>query len=91
MLQHSVPDDYVLATGETHSVRELCEIAFGHVGLRYQDYVVTQPQPQRARETVQLVGNPAKAREVLGWRPTLSFEQLVCSMVDADVRALDGQ
>lgn len=91
MLRHSAPDDYVLATGKTHSVREFCEIAFGHVGLRYQDYVVTQPQPQRAREVVQLVGNPAKAREVLGWQPTVSFEQLVRSMVDADVRALDGQ
>ena len=72
-------------------MREFCEIAFGHVGLRYQDYVVTQPQPHRASEALQLVGNPAKAREVLGWRPTVSFEQLVCSMVDADVRALDGQ
>jgi GDPmannose 4,6-dehydratase len=91
MLQHSVPDDYVLATGQTHSVREFCEIAFGHVALRYQDYVVTQPQPERPREVVQLVGDPAKAREVLGWRPTVSFEQLVCSMVDADLRALEGQ
>jgi GDPmannose 4,6-dehydratase len=85
MLQRGVADDYVLATGETHSVRELCEIAFGHVGLRYEDYVVEDAGGPRPAETVQLVGDPRKAETLLGWRRSVSFEELICMMVDADM------
>jgi GDPmannose 4,6-dehydratase len=85
MLQQRVADDYVLATGETHSVRELCEIAFGHVGLEYEDFVVEDAGGPRAAETVQLVGDPRKAETALGWRRSVSFEELICMMVDADM------
>lgn len=91
MLQASQPDDFVIATGETHSVRDFCRIAFGHVGLDYQAYVVHQPESRRGGEATQLVGNAAKARNVLGWRPTVSFEELVCMMVEADVAALGAK
>jgi GDP-D-mannose dehydratase len=88
MLQQPHPDDYVLATGETHSVRELCEEAFSYVGLDYREYVVLEAESFRAPETAQLVGNPGKARRVLGWKPELSFRDLVRMMVDADLEAL---
>jgi GDPmannose 4,6-dehydratase len=88
MLQAPTADDYVLATGLGHSVREFCEIAFRHVGLDYRDHVVQNPAPQRPNETVRLVGDSRKARSTLKWSHTVSFEQLVCMMVDADVRAL---
>jgi GDPmannose 4,6-dehydratase len=89
-LQHSTPGDYILATGETHSVREFCEIAFAHLGLSYEDYVVEDRENFRSRETVLLVGNPAKAERILGWNPTVSFEELVRMMVDADLRLLQA-
>ena len=82
------PDDYVLATGETHSVRELCEEAFSHLGLDYREYVVKEEECFRPPETAQLVGNPAKARRVLGWKPKVSFRDLVRMMVEADLEAL---
>jgi GDPmannose 4,6-dehydratase len=88
MLQAPQAGDYVVATGETHSVREFCEIAFARVSLNYQDHVVADADIRRPAETAQLVGNPAKARTVLGWAPTLSFAELVGLMVDADVAAL---
>ncbi|HWS15969.1 MAG TPA: GDP-mannose 4,6-dehydratase, partial [Candidatus Methylomirabilis sp.] len=88
MLQQPQPDDYVLATGETHSVRELCEEAFSRVGLDYRDYVVQEDEMFRPPETGQLVGNPGKARRVLGWKPTITFRELVRRMVDADLEAL---
>ena len=88
MLQQSQPDDYVLATGETHSVRDLCEEAFSHVGLDYREYVVLEAESFRSPETAQLVGNPAKARRVLGWKREVSFRDLVRMMVDADLEAL---
>jgi GDPmannose 4,6-dehydratase len=88
MLQQPRPDDYVLATGETHSVRELCEMAFSHLGLDYRGYVVTEGESFRPPETAQLVGNPGKAHRVLGWERTLSFPELVRLMVDADVEAI---
>jgi GDPmannose 4,6-dehydratase len=88
MLQASSPGDYVLATGVSHSVREFCDVAFQHVGLDYREYVVQDPAARRADETVPLVGNSAKAREKLKWSPTVSFEELVRMMVDADIRAL---
>jgi GDPmannose 4,6-dehydratase len=88
MLQQSTPDDYIIASGQAHSVRELCEIAFSHVGLNYEDYVMQDPENFRESETALLVGNPAKARQVLGWRPTLTFADLVRLMVDADLRSM---
>ncbi len=88
MLQQEDPDDYVLASGVGHTVGELAEIAFGHVGLTAGDYVRDDPELVRAPETTAQVGDPSRARERLGWRPTLSFEQLIRRMVDADLRAL---
>ncbi len=85
MLQQDVAEDYVVASGETRSVREFLEIAFGHVGLRYEDYVVIDPEFIRPAEVELLLGNPAKAREKLGWKPQVSFEQLVAMMVEADL------
>ncbi|MNW44196.1 GDP-mannose 4,6-dehydratase [compost metagenome] len=86
MLQQERPDDYVIATGETHSVREFCEIAFGHVGLDYQEYVVTDPKFFRAAEVDLLLGDPSKAINKLGWKPQkTTFEQLVHLMVDSDL------
>ncbi|TFH33497.1 MAG: GDP-mannose 4,6-dehydratase [Deltaproteobacteria bacterium] len=91
MLQQPDPDDYVLATGETHSVRELCEEAFSHVGLDYREYVVQGAESFRPPETAQLVGNPAKAHRVLGWKREVPFRELVRTMVDADLEALRVQ
>ena len=88
MLQQDVADDYVVATGETHSVRELCEIAFGVVGLNWQDHVEVQNEFVRPDEVVQLVGDPTKARTVLGWKPEVSFEDLIRLMVEHDVDLL---
>ena len=88
MLQQDEPDDYVIATGKTHSVRELCEVAFGYLGLDYRDYVVSDPKFYRPAEVDQLVGDASKARRVLGWEPRVSFEELIHIMVDADTEAL---
>ena len=85
MLQQDQADDYVVATGETHSVRKFLEIAFAHVGLNYEDYVVIDPEFIRPAEVELLLGNPAKAKQKLGWQPKVSFEQLVAMMVDADL------
>ena len=91
MLQQEKPDDYVIGTGSTNSVREFCEIAFGHVGLNYKDYVVQDPRFYRPAEVDLLVSDPTKAREALGWQPTVDFESLVKMMVDADLKAIDHQ
>jgi GDPmannose 4,6-dehydratase len=88
-LQQPAPGDYILATGRTHSVREFCEKAFSHVGLRYQDYVIEDRENLRAPDTVLLMGDPGKAHRVLGWTPTVTFEELVAMMVDADLKLLD--
>lgn len=88
MLQREVADDYVIATGVTRSVAELCELAFRHVGLDYHDHVVTESQPFRAPEPLQLVGDARKANAKLGWSPTVGFERLVTMMVDADLDEL---
>lgn len=88
MLQQDTPDDYVVATGETYSVREFVECAFGHVGLNYQDYVVQDERFMRPAEVDLLVGDPSKAKKHLGWEPEVSFEQLVQTMVDADMALL---
>ena len=88
MLQQDQADDYVVATGQTHSVRRFCEIAFGHVGLDYRDYVIQDERFMRPAEVDLLVGDPAKAMNKLGWKPETSFEQLVVMMVDADIEFL---
>jgi GDPmannose 4,6-dehydratase len=88
MLQQDEPDDYVIATGRTHSVRELCKVAFEYLGLDYGDYVVCDPKFYRPAEVDQLIGDASKARKVLGWEPRVSFEELIHMMVDADLEAL---
>lgn len=88
MLRADVADDYVVATGESHSVRQFCDLAFGRAGLDYKDYVELDPQAQRATENVRRVGDPSKIRRALGWRPSVPFEQLVRLMVDADMRSV---
>jgi GDPmannose 4,6-dehydratase len=85
MLQQRQPDDYVIATGETHPVRELCEIAFARVGLKWQDHVVVDPKLVRPAEVDYLQGDASKAKRVLGWQPRVSFRRLVEMMVDADL------
>ena len=86
ILQADAPDDFVLATGETHTVREFCEIAFGHVGLDYEKHVVVDPRFVRPAEVDLLLGDPAKAKNELGWEPQVSFRGLVEMMVDADMK-----
>jgi GDPmannose 4,6-dehydratase len=88
MLQQPEPDDYVVGTGVTHSVRELCQVAFGYLGLNWEDYVVSDPKFLRPAEVDQLVADPHKAREKLGWEPRVSFEELIHMMVDTDIEAL---
>ena len=88
MLQQPEPDDYVIATGETHSVREFCQIAFAHVGLDWEGHVVLDDRFVRPAEVDLLIGDPSKAREKLGWSPTVSFPEMVRRMVDNDVRLL---
>jgi GDPmannose 4,6-dehydratase len=91
MLRHTTPDDYVLATGETHTVRELCELAFGHLGLDYREYVTQRDDLVRPNEETLIVGDATKAQMALGWKPTVSFEELVKLMVESDLRELSGQ
>ena len=88
MLQQPEPDDYVVATGETHSVRELCEVAFNRVGLDWQEHVVIDEKFMRPAEVDLLVGDPAKAGAKLGWKPAVTFKGLIEMMVDADLEAL---
>jgi GDPmannose 4,6-dehydratase len=88
MLQQPTPQDYVVGTGETHSVRELVDIAFRHVGLDYTRHVVSDPRYYRPAEVELLLADPAKANRELGWKPRVSFEQLVTMMVDADLARL---
>ena len=85
MLQQPAPDDYVVATGETHSVREFCQAAFAEVNLDYRDYVVADPRFYRPAEVEVLVGNACKARRTLGWTPKIGFRELVHEMVQADL------
>ena len=90
MLQQEEAEDFVIATGRTHSVRQFLEIAFGHLGLDYEQHVVQDPRYLRPAEVDHLTGDTTKARKVLGWEPTVSFEQLVTMMVDADLELLGG-
>jgi len=85
MLQRPEPVDYVIGTGEMHTVRELCEIAFGHAGLDWKQYVRVDPAFVRPAEVDLLQADAGKARQELGWRPTTSFAELVTMMVDADL------
>ncbi|NET57095.1 MAG: GDP-mannose 4,6-dehydratase [Symploca sp. SIO2E6] len=88
MLQQPEPDDYVVATGETHSIREFLDVAFGYVNLDWHDYVKFDPRYLRPAEVDLLVGDPIKAKQKLGWEPSVTFEALVKLMVDADLRAM---
>jgi GDPmannose 4,6-dehydratase len=89
MLQGSAPSDYIIATGVTHSVRDYCELAFARAGLRYTDWVETDPELYRPVDPAVLVGNPTKAKTELGWSAATRFEDLVAEMVDHDCR-LEG-
>ncbi len=90
MLQQDEPDDFVIATGETHSVEEFLNVAFGHVNLDWHDYVVQDERFMRPAEVDLLVGDPSKAGEKLGWEPAVTFEQLVQMMVEADMKLLQA-
>jgi GDPmannose 4,6-dehydratase len=91
MLQQREADDYVVATGETHTVRELCEIAFGHAGLDWRRHVVADPALVRPAEVDHLIGDASKARRVLGWAPKVGFRELITTMVDADLERLGAR
>ena len=90
MLQQAQPDDYVIATGETHSVREFCETAFAIVGLDYKDYVKVDELYYRPTEVDLLKGDASKARTILGWEPRRTFHELIKEMVDADLQLVTG-
>lgn len=91
MLQQDKPDDYVIATNETHSIREFLDVAFGHVGLDWNEYVEIDPKYYRPAEVDLLIGDPAKAKKQLGWEPKTTFEGLTKLMVDADIALLEEQ
>lgn len=88
MLQQDEPDEYVIATGATHSVRELLETAFAQVGLHYEDYVYVDQKFVRPADVEILLGDPSKAKEKLGWEPQVTFETLIQMMVESDLAAL---
>jgi GDPmannose 4,6-dehydratase len=90
MLQHDQPGDYILATNETHTVREFCEEAFAHAGLDWQQYVKHDQRYERPAEVELLIGDPSKAKREFGWEPKITFHGLVQLMVDADLRMVDG-
>lgn len=92
VLQQPFADDYVIASEQTHSVAELCEIAFSHVGLNYKDHVLVNVDlSKRASEGIQLVGDASKAHKDLGWAPSINFKQMICEMVDSDITLLKTQ
>jgi GDPmannose 4,6-dehydratase len=92
MLQQDHPDNYVIGTGETHSVGEFCEIAFSHVGLDHKEYVVQDERFYRPAEVDLLISDPTKARNALKWEPSVTFKELVAMMVDSDIERLkNGQ
>jgi GDPmannose 4,6-dehydratase len=90
MLQQNEADDYVIATGETHTVQKLVEVAFNHAGLQWQKYVKQDPKFLRPAEVDLLIGDPTKAQKKLGWKPKVSFEQMIQMMVDSDVERLSS-
>ena len=91
MLQYDKPDSFVVGMGETHSVREFCKIAFGHVDLDYNDYIVQDERFYRPAEVDLLISDPSKARARLGWEPAVGFKELVTMMVDSDLKRLDAK
>ena len=91
MLQQEKPDDYVICSGMTHSVREFCDLAFSHLGLNYEDHIVVDEQFFRPAEVDLLVGDYGKAKRVLAWEPSTSFKDLVAMMVEADLALLEGR
>lgn len=91
MLQQDAPADFVIAMGHEHTVREFAELAFGHVGLDWEQYVVVDSAFFRPAEVLRLLGNPSKAKEKLGWEPQVTLEELVAMMVDADLERLEKQ
>ena len=91
MLQLDEPDNFVIGTGETHAVREFCEIAFAHVDLDYKEFVVQDERFYRPAEVDLLISDPTKARATLGWEPSVTFKELVTMMVDADIKRLNGK
>jgi len=91
MLQQDTPDDYVLATGETRTIREFCEAAFSRVDLDWEQYVRTDPRYERPSEVDALCGDPSKAKQALGWEAQVKFAELAQIMVDADVQLLDDE
>jgi GDPmannose 4,6-dehydratase len=88
ILQQDKPDDFVIATGEVHTIKELCEEAYGYVGLDYKDHIYVDPRFVRPTETGPLVGDYSKAKKVLGWEPKVNFKELVRMIVDADLARL---
>lgn len=88
MLQQKKPDNFVIATGKAHTIKELCQVAFEHVGLDYRDYVVVDPRFIRPTETGPLTGDYSRAEKILGWKPKVSFKELIEMMVDADLASL---
>jgi GDPmannose 4,6-dehydratase len=91
MLQHDEPEDFVIATGESHSVREFCEAAFSYVDLKWEKHVSTDLAYERPAEVDHLRGDATKAKAILGWQPQVRFEDLVQIMVEADVRLLEDE
>ena len=91
MLQQDQPGDYVLATGQSHTIRDLLHTAFAHAGLNWEDFVKVDDRFRRPADACQLLGNPEKARQQLGWQPTVSFEELIQLMVDADIKRLSHE
>lgn len=88
MLQQLKADDYLIASGESHSVRDVCAIAFSHLGLKYQDYVVTDKKLVRKTEARELLGNPEKAKKILGWRPKTDFKNMIIKMTENDLKLI---
>jgi len=86
ILQQDTPDDFVISTGETHSIKDLLDVAFGHVGLNWKDHVVQNPKFMRPAEVDLLLGDNTKAKEILGWKPRHNFKELIVEMVEADVK-----
>ena len=91
MMQHKFPDDWVLSSNETHTVKEFVEIAFSHVGLNWQDYVLTSSKYERPNEVEHLLGDSTKAREMLNWKPKVNFDDLVKMMVDSDYESAEKE
>jgi GDPmannose 4,6-dehydratase len=90
-MQHGQPDDYVVATGESHSVREFCEEAFGCAQLDYREFVRTDPRYYRPSEVEALQGDASKARKILGWAPSMTFKHLVGTMVESDLALAEAE